>query len=776
MESRLQIARRSDLAGSERRALLTAATDEWLRGLFVEAVEGHGLDPSDFCLVAVGGYGRGEMSLRSDLDVLLLHDTGARKVEEVATALWYPIWDSGESLDHAVRTVPQARKLAQEDFKVLLGLIDARPVAGNAALADTLRSGVLGDWRAAVSTRLGELHDSVIERRQRVGDLAQLLEPELKEAYGGLRDAVVLRALSASWVVDVPRTTWPASASVLLDIRDVLHVRGLRDRLTMQEQDDVAAQLRESIPGVDDADGLLRATYLAGRDIAFTSDVAWYRALRTMRPPSSLVPRAIRRLGRSSSSGQPQRTPLAEGVVVSEGEVSLARGAVPESDPGLALRAAAAAAQASVILAPSTLERLAAVDPPSAPWSAEMRQSFISLLGAGQPCVAVMEALDHSGILEGWIPEWSAVRSLPQRNAIHEYTVDRHLLMTAVYASERARDVDRPDLLLLGALLHDIGKGMPGDHSEVGAPIAQLIATRMGFDEPDASVIETLVRHHLLLPDVATRRDLDDPSTIESVITQIPDVRTLELLHALTWADAEATGPSVRSAWRRQLIFELVERCRAHMSGASIDPPSDSPHLRAALEETGETTVRLVPADDGYSVVVSTADRVGLLSKVAGVLSLHRLQIRGARVRSEGSRAAQEWFVRPLFGDAPDERAIAADVRATISGNLDIADRLHRRARESSITHLGAAPKVLVDRSPATHTVIEVRAHDQPGLLYRITSALVAADTSVTGAKIDTLGSEVVDAFFLTDRLGAPLGEAHAEAVRTMVQAALEER
>lgn len=776
MEQRLQIARRSDLEGFERRALLTASTDEWLKSLFVEAMEGHSVDPSDFCLVAVGGYGRGEMSLRSDIDVFLLHDTGARKVEEVASAMWYPIWDSGVALDHAVRTVPQARQLAHQDFKVLLGLIDARPIAGNAGLAETLRSGVLGDWRAGVSTRLGELHESVMERRARAGDLAQLLEPELKEAYGGLRDAVVLRALAASWVVDLPRTTWPASVSMLLDVRDVLHTRGMRDRLTMQEQDEVAVQLSDSMPGVDDADDLLRAVYLAGRDIAFTSDVAWYRALRTMRRPSSVVPRAIRRLGRRSSSGKPERTPVAEGVVVSEGEVLLARGASPESDPGLAMRAAAAAAQTSLIVAPSALERLASVAAPTQPWSSEMRQSWVSLLGAGQSSLAVIEALDQTGILEGWIPEWSAVRSLPQRNAIHEYTVDRHLLMTAVHASERARDVDRPDLLLVGALLHDIGKGFPGDHSEVGAPIARDIATRMGFDEADASTIQTLVRHHLLLPDVATRRDLDDPSTIETVTALIRDVPTLELLHALTWADAEATGPSVRSSWRRQLIAQLVSRCSAVLHGESTNPIAESLALQVALAETGPTSVSVVPADDGCSIVVSTPDRFGILSTVAGVLSTHRLHIRGARIRTEGPRAAQEWFVRPLFGDSPEEKAIASDLRAALAGDLDIDARLQRRASAESLRKDWAPPKVLIDRSPRSHTVLEVRAHDEPALLYRITQALVAADAVVTGAKIDTLGSEVVDAFFITDRLGAPLGDDHADAVRTTVQASLDAR
>ena len=776
MDQRLQIARRSDLTGSERRASLTAATDEWLRSLFVESLTAHGGDSKDFCLVAVGGYGRGEMSPRSDIDVLLLHDAGARAIDEVSSALWYPIWDSGRSLDHAVRTVPHARTMAQRDIKVLLGLIDARPIAGNATLVETLRAGVLGDWRAGAATRLAELHDAVMQRRARVGDVAQLLEPEIKEAYGGLRDAVVLRALAASWVVEIPRTTWSASASLLLDVRDVMHERGMRDRLSMQDQDDVAARLVGVIEGVDDADSLLRTVYLAGRDIAFTSDVAWYRALRTVPKPSGIAPRVIRRLGRRSTSGSPERTPLAEGVVAMDGEVLLARGASPDNDPGLALRAAAAAAQASMILAPSTVERLAASDNSITPWTADMRASFVSLLGAGEASLHIFEALDQAGILQAWIPEWSAVRSLPQRNAIHEFTVDRHLLLTAAHAASKSRDVDRPDLLLVAALLHDIGKGFPGDHSEVGAPIARDIVTRMGFAAADAVVVEQLVRHHLLLPDIATRRDLDDPATIDAVLVHVSEQRTLGLLHALTWADAEATGPAVRSAWRRQLISALVDRCRSSLRGEQVFGDDEIPALEAALEQSGPTSVTMTVLDDGCSITVSTPERFGVLSVVAGVLSTHRLHIRGARIRSRGSRAAQEWFVRPLFGDPPDERAIASDIRAAIAGDLDIGERIARREVERELPTPTVAPKVLLDLTPRTHTVVEVRAHDEPGLLYRITQALVAADAVVTGAKIDTLGSEVVDAFFITDRLGAPLGPDHAEAVRTTVQAALQAR
>ena len=778
VEERQSIARRSDLKGSERRALLSDATDSWLRGLLTDAIAQHGADPTQFALLAVGGYGRREMSLGSDIDVVLVHEPSALRVEDVASSLWYPIWDSKIALDHSVRTIAQARTLARDDFKVVLGLIDARVVAGSTELGESLRTGILGDWRASAGDRLVELHATAMARRSRVGDLAQLLEPDVKEAYGGLRDVVLLRALAASWTVEIPRTVWPTAVSTLLDVRDTLHARGLRDRLAMQEQDDIAAEMTELLGDEATADDLLRTVYLAARDIAYASDVAWYRALRATRKPPSLAPRVLRRLTRRSASPSkgPERVPLAEGVVLVEGEVALARGASPENDRGLLLRAAAAAAQASVMLAPSTVERVSQCLPIPEPWNNDVRQSWVSLLGAGRAAVPVLEALDQAGIVSGLIPEWEAVRSLPQRNPIHEFTVDRHLVETAGHAGQRARDVNRPDLLLVGAFLHDIGKGYPGDHSVVGADMTRDIAERMGFDAADVDTLELLVRYHLLLPDIATRRDLDDPATVATVVDLVPDVESLELLHALTWADAEATGPSVRSSWRRRLITDLVTESRAQMQGHARSTVQESPAVVNALAERGEPSLRSESVEDGFSIVVSAPDRFGLLALVAGVLSLHRLQVRGARIRTESGRAAQEWLVKPLFGGPPDVRAIASDFRAALAGDLDVEDRLRRRSESPASGSTGADPKVIVEDSAATHTVIEVRAHDETALLHRITSALVAADCRVTGAKIDTLGSEVVDAFFVTDRLGAPLSDDHAHAVRTTVQAAVEAR
>jgi len=771
-DSRQQIARRSDLSRSERRALLTDETDQWLRDVFAQGLVNTGAAEQDFCLVAVGGYGRGEMSLGSDLDLLLLHQEGVSAFAEVASSVWYPIWDSGIALDHSVRTVVQAQDLARSDYKVVLGLLDARPIAGNGSLATDLRSRVLADWRAGARQRLPELHAAVSERRERMGDLAQLLEPDLKDAYGGLRDAVVLRALAASWVVEMPRTGWTSSVVTLLDVRDALHARGSRDRLTMQDQYEIAQEFSQANSQDFDADELLRSVYLAGRDIAHVSDMAWHRAVR-----------ALRAVGSSSGgSASRQRTPLAEGVVLVDGEVSLARSARPNEDHGLALRAASAAAQQSTMLSPTCVDRLAAALPDQVTWTADMRQSLVSLLGSGADALVVFEALDQAGIIEKFIPEWSVVRSLPQRNALHEFTVDRHLLQTAVHARTRLRDVDRPDLLLIGAFLHDIGKGYPGDHSIVGANIAAEIVSRMGFTEDEVAVVETLVRHHLLLPDVATRRDLDDPATIDSVIASIPAIGVfsslgiLELLHALSWADAQATGPSVRTPWRRQLISELVAKCRSSLDGQAPVETTQSPALNSALEESGETTVRILPRDEECSIVVSTFERMGLLAIVAGVLSLHRLEIRQARIETRGDRAAQEWTVRPLFGDLPDERAIASDIRAAINGDLDIAQRLAKRSVQRASDPSIDDAKVWVDNSPHGHTAIEVRSRDEPALLYRITSALVATDVVVLGAKIDTLGSEVVDSFFVTDRLGQSLSDRHMDAVRATVLATLSAR
>ncbi|MFE7122385.1 [protein-PII] uridylyltransferase, partial [Streptomyces sp. NPDC057654] len=442
-------------AGPPRRAALAALTDAWLGALLGRA-------PSA-ALVAVGGYGRGELSPRSDLDVLLLHDgsADAREIAALADRVWYPVWDMGLALDHSVRTPAEARTAAARDLKVHLGLLDARHIAGDAHLTAALRSTAYADWRAQAPGRLPELAELCAERARRHGELRFLLEPDLKEARGGLRDATALRAVAASWIADAPREGLEEARTRLLDTRDALHLATGRatDRLALQEQRQVAADL-----GILDADTLLRRVYESARAVSYASDVTWREVERVLRARSAR-PRLRGLLGgRGTAEGE--RSPLAEGVVEQEGEVVLARTARPDRDPVLPLRAAAAAAQSGLPLSPHAVRRFGAptAAPMPVPWPAEAREALVMLLGAGEPTVAVWEALEAEGVVSRLLPDWERVRCRPQRNPVHRWTVDRHLIETAVRAAALTRRVGRPDLLLVAALLHDIGKGWPGDH------------------------------------------------------------------------------------------------------------------------------------------------------------------------------------------------------------------------------------------------------------------------------------------------------------------------
>jgi [protein-PII] uridylyltransferase len=201
------------------------------------------------------------------------------------------------------------------------------------------------------------------------------------------------------------------------------------------------------------------------------------------------------------------------------------------------------------------------------PWPLETREALVRVLLAGRPAIAALESLDQEDLVSRLLPEWSAVRSRPQRNAYHRFTVDRHLLEAAVNAATLSGRVDRPDLLVVGALLHDIGKGYPGDHTKVGVELVGRISARMGFARRDVDVLVAMVRHHLLLPDAATRRDLDDPVTVQKVAEAVGDRLTLTLLGALAEADGLATGSSAWGPWKAGLVTELVDRTAAHLEG-----------------------------------------------------------------------------------------------------------------------------------------------------------------------------------------------------------------
>jgi [protein-PII] uridylyltransferase len=766
------------------RARRTANADRWLASLL-------GAEPG-VALVAVGGYGRRELLPGSDLDVLLLHD-GRAGIAALADRIWYPIWDSGTRLDHAVRRPADAREVAREDVRVALGLLHARHVAGDPGLTSDLRTGALADWRGAARTRLAELQALHEERTARSGELAFLLEPDLKEARGGLRDAEAIYAVAAAWVAPGPGPRARAAQEAILDARHALHeVTGrASDRLVLQEQDEVAQVL-----GLADADALLCQLAGAGRTIAYSLDQSLRQAQRSRsgagrgRPTAACVPGGAggrgpagvpggaggrgpagmlgavsqgHRLRGGRGRGGPQRRPLANGLVEQDGEVVLARPADPATDPLLVLRAASAAAGAGLALAPRTLDRLKECPPLPVPWPAAARDALAALLGTGPAAIGVWEALDQEGMLPGLIPDWDRVRNRPQRNPLHTYTVDRHLVETAARAAALTRDVARPDLLLLAALLHDIGKGWPGDHRVTGEVATRDTVRRMGLPDEDAELVASAVRHHLLLPHMATRRDLDDPRTAAQAAEVVGSRPLLELLHALAIADGQATGPAAWNDWKAGLVADLVRRAGAVLGGEPPPAPLPLRPDQIALAEAGRPAAIVT----GPEVTVVAPDRPGLLWQAAGVLASHRLAVRSANATSHGAMAVTSFTVAHPYGAPPDATLVTSELRRVLAGELDVADLLKRQgllgAPPGGPDRPGLAPPkvILVDDASRTASVVEVRAHDAPGVLWRIGRALGECGLDVRAARVETLGAEAVDVFYVTGADGHPVSDAH---------------
>jgi [protein-PII] uridylyltransferase len=733
----------------------TADVDEWLAGLLTAAVDGVGAghghgSAGGIALVAVGGYGRGELSLQSDIDLLLLHQ-GRSDFREVADRVWYPIWDAGLKLGHAVRTVDEALALAAADLDTATALLDTRCIAGDAEVSADLAGKAAKLWQKRSRRFLATMAQRVRDRHRRSGEVAFLLEPDLKEGRGGLRDVHSLRwaqaAQSIMWDGDPARLD--AAYDTLLAARVELHRRTGRpgDRLLLQEQDAVAHAL-----GHDDADDFMRSLAAAARTIAWTSDDAWARIESSLAGP----------LGRLR-----RERPLGPGLVRRDGEVHVTADAPVDTDPGLPLRAAVAAAAHDTRIHRSSLERLGAASPPlPEPWPDDVRAAFVALLSAGPAGIPLYEALDQQGIWERFLPEWPTVRSKPQRNAYHTYTVDRHLWEATAQAAPLASRVARPDLLVLGALLHDIGKGRPGDHTDNGMALIAEIGPRLGLPAADVDVLVAMCRHHLLLPDVATRRDLDDPATVAGVAERVGSPEVLELLGALTEADSLATGPAAWSAWKAELVRRLVTRADHALRGGEPDEVAESfpsPEQRALLA-AGEQVI----ATDGPVLTLVCRDRHGLFNRVAGVLALHGLDILDAAVATDASnpqqRTALEVFrVESSLGPVFSWPAVVADLERALDGRLALRARVADRARRYGRPRqrLAAADvdtEVRFDlAASAEATVAEVHAPDGVGVLYRITRAFADLDLDIVSAKVQTLGPLVVDSFYLRDAWGAKL-------------------
>lgn len=736
------------LVGTDFAGAYSDKLDAWISSIAASLGFDDGL-----ALVAVGGYGRREMAPESDLDLVLVHRPDVDP-SPIADRLWYPIWDEGLKLGQRVDSVDGLLKLARTDLDTATALLDIRHLAGDETLSVELAIAAAEQWRVEPVANAVRLAHRVRTLHHQHGEIAFTLGPDIKLGHGGLRDVQalgwVLATGAVAEVADVVSLREPAE--VLLKARVELHRITSRpgDRLVLDFQDEVADRL-----GYADANALMSDVAAAGRSIAWVSDAAWF-----------WIERSAEKRRRDTD-----REEIESGIIVDGWLIALADDVEPLDDPLPLLRLADAASQRRSFIDHDTLERLSAgADNPIGHWTIEMRDLFVSLLHHGHAAIPVIEALDQVGLMSWLMPEWEPCRSKPQRNAYHRFTVDRHLLEAAAEASRLIDRVSRPDLLLMGALLHDIGKGYSGDHTEVGVELIGPIATRMGFDDDDAATLVAMCQHHLLLPDVATRRDLADEGTIRFVAETVESTELLDLLGALTEADSIATGPSAWNASKAALVGQLVERTHQVLEGSEPLAAVESPFPSAEqLELIGDGRFHVDIVDDRVTVV--QPDRPGAFFRVAGVLTLNGLDIVGAAAHTESGMALSEFRV----DGAPDIKRLEAQLeegafgRIALEARVDDRQTTYARTRRRSSANTIVATVTFDNVSSESATVIEVSCLDDIGVLYRIARALTEMSVVIWSARIQTIGDAVVDAFYVTHDEAKITDERHQREIERAV-------
>jgi len=757
-------------------------------------------DQPDLSVVAVGGYGRGELSPHSDIDLLFLLPPKSEVTKATLRGLLYPLWDAGWQVGHAARTPKEVIDRTEADLDSATAVLSARPIAGDEALFQEFLDRRERWLRKSGRTIARRIIDATAERHRRVDRAGWVLAPDLREDIGGLRDLHRIAWLRKIAGDETPLPVELAGGGeLLLAVREALHGQQKRkgDALRIDLQPKVAAAMDV------DADSLMFEVHSVARTIEHRGELISSRL-------------AARVLGGPKRSGWVKR--LGHRIRLEEGALALDAGLDP--GPVDVLRLLSAHASEGRPIEPATLERVANALPHDvAPWDQEMRDAFFAIL-AGEHCISALELLDHIRAWPVLVPEWDRIRALAQHDPYHRYTVDGHLFVVVrelrraieidVLARAAVEEAGDLDTLRLATLLHDVGKGSGHDHSVVGEELARTAAQRMGLSTEEVEEVAALVRWHLLLVDTATRRDLDDGSVIAEVADRMTG-RRLRLLYILTVADGLGTGPEGWNDWKATLVAELyrktlialetgeiptrsdvtarareVEAYEPSLAGRAQDVLATLPHsyleatsvpdmvddIRLLLQppDKGEVRHRVYEGTerDQAAVTVCVADRPGTLARTAGVLALNRISVLRAQAFSTSAGLALERFVVRV-PEAASWESVAADLEAAYSGRLALEARLERKIQDYRPPE-PVEPDIRILQDASAHsTVIEVRAPDTLGLLFALTAALSDLDLDIHVAKIDTLGHRVVDVFYVRSAWGEKLTEAQADEVRRSI-------
>ena len=575
--------------------LLSGLVDGYFRDRLAEVWPGGAgaLDTVPFTLAAVGGYGRSELCLRSDVDILILcRRRIPAQALDLAQSLFFPLWDMGLDLGHGFRTIKDCLNLARDDFQVLASLLDARHVAGNKEIfgefAGRAADKVFAKRRAAFTDWLDRKAE---ERRVRFGDASALLEPDLKEGIGGLRDyhqvlwlgrlhhgaGDVHGLLRAGALTEAEAGVLADQADFLCRARNFLHHHSGRhnDRLLFQHQVQVAADMGYEDTGDGGPDSLPVERFLT-------------RLHREMAGLKAIL--GSFREGLRAASRRPSRPePLAPGVVRDGDQV---RFDFPKAfpDPPLALLDIFVQAAGRGLPVAWSARRLASghlhMVKQRLRGSPEAAALFMGLLGSGRAADA-LEQMMETGVLGAYLPEFGRVQDVVQFDTYHIYPVGPHSLHCVRALESLPRDggpgegrlpelwedLEESSVLVLAALLHDVGKGLGGGHAQKGAAMALEVAGRLGLEPDRAADVEFLVREHLFMAETATRRDLGDESVVAGAAGRIATPERLRMLYLLTWADAKATGPGVWTPWMASLLSELFHKVENIFRGRTLATP-----------------------------------------------------------------------------------------------------------------------------------------------------------------------------------------------------------
>ncbi|KAB8192934.1 [protein-PII] uridylyltransferase [Lysobacter maris] len=809
-------------------------------------------EASGLALFAVGGYGRGELFPHSDVDLLVLTqerpdttDGSDRRTEEDALSRFLTLlWDAGLPVGHAVRSATQCGEAAEADLTVLTSLIESRPLDADAgarqALGEAAAPARVWPAREFFEAKRQELR----ERHSRHGDTSDNLEPNLKEGPGGLRDVqtlhwMALRIIGTSdleSLIAVGQLGADEVASLererifLSRLRYGLHlVAGKREeRLRFDYQKLLAARL-----GHVDTDGSLAVEQLMQ---------GFYRS-------ASLVQRIGERLLQrfeEQIEGEPVPEPIDRLFELRRGYLAAREAEWPREPAQIFDLFAVWASRGDVRGLHSQTARALAEALPSLPGfstaGAPLHARFLQLLRGPVP-VQTLTRMARLGVLGRWIPAFARVSGRMQFDLFHVYTVDQHTLAVlknlSIFASgehdERftlAREIwprlRKPELLLLAGLFHDIGKGRGGDHSELGGDDARVFCDTLGLSEADASLVEWLVRKHLLMSTTAQKQDITDPEVIHRFATVIGDRERLDHLYLLTCADIAGTSPKLWNAWKDRLLADLYTATRLalrrgleHPLAAAERAAENREAARAMLAAfgtgddeievlfarmpesafrrgrpdqlawqatalrgmaPGDTRVRARPVAahaGAMEVFVHSPDRDGLFAAIVATLDRLGLAIQQARVLDgpEGTIFDSFEVIPSDPRHIPAAEDIEQRLEAALAGDLDEV-KPPRRTQPRHLRHFRIAPQIVFDATRGGRTQVSLVCTDRPGLLADIARALRHQALRVHDARIATFGERAEDLFQVTavDDNGSDraLDDNRQEALRAALLACLE--